>query len=86
MSSSLFITVEVTAGTIIGRAVRDGIALARRMRCTVIFGFNGQMVYCRPDSTADQLVTQWTSGTTPRWTTKSIDVSITTKQAEGVQP
>jgi hypothetical protein len=82
----LSIEVEVADGTIIGRAVLEGIALARHLRCPVRFTFNGQRVHCRPDSIPEEIVQQWTTGTTPRWTTKSIDVSVNTKQAEGVKP
>jgi hypothetical protein len=57
--SSLSIEVEVASGTIIGRAVLEGIALARHLRCPVRFTFNGQRVHCRPDSIPEQVVQEW---------------------------
>ena len=57
--ASLSIEVEVAAGTIIGRAVLEGIALARHLRCPVRFTFNGQLVYCRADSIPEQVVQEW---------------------------
>jgi hypothetical protein len=57
--TSLSIEVEVADGTIIGRAVLEGIALARHLRCGVQFGFNGQRVHCRADSIPEQVVQEW---------------------------
>ena len=57
--TSLSIEVEVADGTIIGRAVLEGIALARHLRCPVRFTFNGQRVHCRPDSIPEEIVQQW---------------------------
>jgi hypothetical protein len=56
---SLWITVETTAALQIDRAVRDGVALAHRLRCGVSFRFNGRTVYCYPDSTPAQIMQRW---------------------------
>lgn len=55
----LSIEVEVAAGTIIGRAVVEGILLAGHLRCGVQFIFNGQRVHCRHDSIPEQVVQEW---------------------------
>lgn len=56
---SIFLNVEISAGTDINEAARDAIELADRVGVTVMFGFNGVRCMACPGDNAARLAQAW---------------------------